>query len=66
MMDNTISTTMFVPMAISLAFGVLMGTVITLFLVPCLYLALEDALVLTGQRSGKPAADELLTGTEPD
>jgi hypothetical protein len=42
-----------------------MGTVITLFLVPCLYLALEDALVLTGQRSGKPAADELLTGTEP-
>jgi len=66
MMDNTISTTMFVPMAISLAFGVLMGTVITLFLVPCLYLALEDALILTGRRSGKPAADAMLTGTEPE
>jgi hypothetical protein len=43
-----------------------MGTVITLFLVPCLYLALEDALVLSGKRSGKPAADVMLTGTEPE
>ena len=42
MMDNTISTSMFTPMAVSLAFGVLFGTVITLFLVPCLYLVLED------------------------
>ena len=42
MLDTTISTHLFVPMAISLAFGVLLGTVITLFLVPCLYLALED------------------------
>jgi multidrug efflux pump subunit AcrB len=33
-------------MAISLAFGVLLGTVITLFLVPCLYLILEDILRL--------------------
>ena len=30
------------PMAISLAFGVLFATVITLILVPCIYLALED------------------------
>jgi len=66
MMDNTISTTMFVPMAISLAFGVLVGTLITLFLLPCLYLALEDVLVLTGKSSREPAADTLLTGTEPE
>ena len=66
MMDNTISTTMFVPMAISLAFGVLVGTLITLFLLPCLYLALEDVLVLTGKSSREPAADALLTGTEPE
>ena len=46
MLDNTISTMMFTPMAISLAFGVLLGTVITLFLVPCLYLVLEDVTLL--------------------
>jgi len=35
-------TFMFIPMAISLAFGVLFATVITLFLVPSLYLMLDD------------------------
>ena len=48
-MDKTISLVMFVPMATSLAFGVLVGTLITLFLVPCLYLVLED---LAGLRQG--------------
>jgi multidrug efflux pump subunit AcrB len=42
MMRNTPETSFIVPMAISLAWGVLFATVITLFLVPCLYLALED------------------------
>lgn len=32
-----------VPMAISLGYGILFGTLITLVLVPCLYLAVEDA-----------------------
>jgi multidrug efflux pump subunit AcrB len=50
MLDTTISTHLFVPMAISLAFGVLLGTVITLFLVPCLYLALEDLQQLGRKR----------------
>lgn len=31
-----------IPMAISLAFGILFATVITLFLIPCLYFILED------------------------
>ncbi len=31
-----------IPMAVSLAFGILFATVITLFLVPCVYLILED------------------------
>jgi multidrug efflux pump subunit AcrB len=35
-------TFMFIPMAISLAFGVLFATVITLLLVPSLYLMLDD------------------------
>jgi multidrug efflux pump subunit AcrB len=36
------ATAFVIPMAISLAFGVLFATVITLFLVPALYLILED------------------------
>ncbi|MDH5738223.1 MAG: efflux RND transporter permease subunit, partial [Gammaproteobacteria bacterium] len=66
-------TFMFIPMGISLAFGVLFATVITLFLVPSLYLMLEDwfhfigldkrqdpALVLHNQ-SGDDAATTLST-----
>jgi multidrug efflux pump subunit AcrB len=36
------TTAFIIPMAISLAFGVLFATVITLVLVPCLYLIVED------------------------
>jgi multidrug efflux pump subunit AcrB len=55
MADNTISTLIFTPMAVSLAFGVLFGTVITLFLVPCLYLVLEDfKQLLNRQRMTAP------------
>jgi multidrug efflux pump subunit AcrB len=32
-----------IPMAVSLGFGILFATLITLFLVPCLYLIVEDA-----------------------
>ncbi len=42
MASPTPATFFIVPMAISLAFGVLFATVITLFLVPCLYLILYD------------------------
>ena len=37
-----------IPMAVALAFGILFATVITLLLVPCVYLILEDL------RPGKP------------
>ena len=42
MTDTTVSTSLFKPMAVSLGFGVLFGTLITLFLVPCLILVLDD------------------------
>ena len=60
MLDNSISTGMFVPMAVSLGFGVLMGTVVTLFLVPCLVMILEDWLVFTGRhpRAGDSPEEE--------
>ena len=48
MFNKDPATFMFVPMAISLAFGVLFATVITLFLVPSLYLILEDCLNFLG------------------
>ena len=48
MTDNDPETFMFIPMAISLAFGVLFATVITLFLVPSLYLMLDDWLTFWG------------------
>ena len=60
MLDNTSSTIMFSPMAVSLAFGVLFGTIITLFLVPSLYMILEDVLVLSGKRQDFEPADEQL------
>ncbi|NQX89119.1 MAG: efflux RND transporter permease subunit, partial [Halioglobus sp.] len=51
MADSTVSTHIFRPMAVSLAFGVLFGTFITLFLVPCFYLVLEDSRrLLLGSR----------------
>ena len=66
MLDRSISTGMFVPMAISLGFGVLMGTVVTLFLVPCLIMALEDWKIFTGQSAPALSADEnrIYTGNE--
>ena len=42
MLNNNPATSFFVPMAISLAWGVLFATGITLFLVPCLYMIVED------------------------
>jgi multidrug efflux pump subunit AcrB len=56
MTDTTISMSMFVPMAISLGFGVVLGTVITLFLVPCLYLVLEDLLRLRSPHAAPEGA----------
>jgi multidrug efflux pump subunit AcrB len=49
MTNDDPQTFMFIPMAISLAFGVLFATFITLFLVPTLYLMLNDWLILIGK-----------------
>jgi len=42
LIERSIQSQYLVPMAISLAFGVLFATLITLILVPCMLLALED------------------------
>ncbi|MCB1703239.1 MAG: efflux RND transporter permease subunit [Halioglobus sp.] len=54
MLDTTISTGLFKPMAVSLGFGVLFGTLITLFLVPCLIVVLEDFSGLLQRREMRP------------
>ena len=46
MTTTTPATGPFLPIAISLAWGVLFATVITLLLVPCLYMMIEDLLAL--------------------
>jgi multidrug efflux pump subunit AcrB len=48
-----------IPMAISLGFGIMFATVITLVMVPALYLVLEDLKHLLGR-------SEADTGTDPD
>lgn len=42
LLERSLQAQFLIPMAISLAFGVLFGTLITLFLVPSVYLILED------------------------
>jgi multidrug efflux pump subunit AcrB len=47
-----------VPMALSLGFGILFATVITLLLVPCLYLLIEDFFLQMGRLFGTGTKEE--------
>lgn len=51
------STAMIIPMAVSLAFGIVFATVMTLVFVPCLYLMVEDFFPW-GETRKDPALDE--------
>ena len=63
MSTSTPATAPFLPIAVSLAWGVLFATFITLLLVPCLYLIVEDVVhawdrmkaSLTGQPAPRPS-----------
>ncbi len=48
MLEQTYQAKQLIPVAISLGFGVLFATVITLALIPCLYLILEDCKKFLG------------------
>ena len=54
-METSLQAKIVIPMAVSLAFGVLFATVITLILIPCQYVALEDAKRLIRKWRGKDA-----------
>ncbi len=48
-----------IPMAVSLSFGVLFATIVTLVLIPCLYLVVEDIKGLFKRKKKSPAEDSL-------
>ncbi|GEB71275.1 acriflavin resistance protein [Pseudoalteromonas carrageenovora] len=52
-LETSLQAKIVIPMAVSLAFGVLFATIITLILIPCQYVALEDAKRLTRKLLGK-------------
>jgi multidrug efflux pump subunit AcrB len=51
LLEKSLQARFLIPMAVSLGFGIVFSTVITLVLVPCLYLVLED---VTMGRRNKP------------
>jgi len=55
--ETSIEAQFLIPMAVSLGFGILFATVITLFLIPCAYSVGEDIKELLGIK-GIPGADE--------
>jgi multidrug efflux pump subunit AcrB len=56
MFNRSVQAQFLVPMAVSLAFGVLFATVVTLFVVPSAYLILEDFHIWrTGEKSKRTA-----------
>ncbi|MGF1465784.1 MAG: efflux RND transporter permease subunit [Sandaracinaceae bacterium] len=68
-LETSVGARFLIPMAISLGFGVLFATLITLVLVPCLYLVIEDVVegwtrlrrMMAGERpTAVPIADQPL------
>jgi multidrug efflux pump subunit AcrB len=55
MLETSMQARFMIPMAISIAFGVIFSSFITLFLVPCSYLVLEDVMRLLGGRGAAKA-----------
>jgi hypothetical protein len=53
LLERSLQAAFLIPLAISLAFGVLFATVVTLFIVPALYLILEDVVTLPGRLAGR-------------
>jgi multidrug efflux pump subunit AcrB len=59
-LETSLQAQYIVPMAISLGFGIVFTTAVILFLVPCLYLILDDAIRLTTRAQtalGLPVAE---------
>ena len=55
MFESSMQAQLLIPMALSLAFGIVFGTVLTLFMIPCLYLILDDVLNRLFKSSQEPS-----------
>jgi len=53
MVNAGLDTAPFVPLAVSLGFGVIFATAVTLLLIPLLYVILEDALEMLKPKPSK-------------
>ena len=60
LLERSVQAMFLIPMAVSLAFGVLFATVISLILVPSLYLILEDLRLLL-----RPSVSRRIPDPEP-
>lgn len=60
-METSLQAKIVIPMAVSLAFGVLFATVITLILIPCQYVALEDLKRVIRKVRGKDPVIDVYT-----
>jgi multidrug efflux pump subunit AcrB len=61
MLETSMQAQFMIPMAISLAFGVLFASFITLFLVPSVYLVLEDIMGLLSRSKSRIAGRDATT-----
>lgn len=59
LLENSLQAQSMLPMAISLAFGIVFATVITLLLIPCLFLILNDLI----EWQSKPISDKAATSS---
>jgi multidrug efflux pump subunit AcrB len=66
MLERSVQARFLIPMAISLAFGVLFATVITLVIVPAGYLIIEDFMNFGRWLRGKPSENMKLDVVEPN
>ena len=62
LLERSLQAQFLIPMAISLGFGVLFATVITLLLIPCGYMILEDVHNLLGNLKARVAGREAHSG----
>jgi len=60
MLERSMQAQFLIPMAVSLAFGVMFATVVTLLVLPCGYLVLEDLRTVGRRRRAVPGADRVL------
>ena len=59
LLEKSMQARFLIPMAVSLAFGVMFSTFVTLILVPCSYMILNDLINLRPRQRAAPASESL-------